>query len=110
MPELPKYLKVQYFNIVDDQNGVQADQNCLWKKRLYFLARLSFASQHGGICSKNKQNAITITWLLFFDFDQSYDFIKQYYLFEFANLFQGCCIYPVMQSDIFRFCYLLQIY
>lgn len=65
MSELPKYLKAQYFNIVDDQNDVQADQNCLWEKRLYFLLRLSFASRRGGICSKNKQNAITITWLLF---------------------------------------------
>ena len=36
MPELPKYLKAQYFNIVDNQNGVQADQNCLWKKDYIF--------------------------------------------------------------------------
>lgn len=108
--ELKNYLYPRYLPIIDEQNETQSLYKIpinLPQEIVLFWHDKQLPRDIEESIRKIKEVNIDYSVILFHA-DEAYDFIKLHYGYDLGYLFKHRCIHPVMQSDLFRLCYLLQ--
>lgn len=110
LDELGNYLNPRYFSILNDGTKKQSEQKipeALPQEIVLFWHDRILPQEIKNSIEAIKQHNLDYS-VLCFDSEQAYEFIRLYYGWDLADLYKRRCVHPVMQSDMFRVCYLLQ--